>query len=547
MSATILERLQPQQMAVRVEDLDMRTSAAIRNSFAVSADRRPQNRPPEIKQNPHNLKTLYELDHSLRASPKLTLATQPQRSLLTLKLLQSLHDSISSKFQNSSIFPPDSNADLFRDVFAANVLRLFSATGVSLKAAGNMSFPRVQWKIDGLLDEVDRMKVNLEATEMELDREKTAASMFHQSLLTTKTELTSVQKAMNRDAFILILIDGDCMNFLDDLFQKLELGGEEAAERLRRYTTDYMKNEVPDSQLGLDIVVRVYTNMRGLGKTLVDNKILETTEDLGRFVCGFNKKFSLFDFVDAGNGKECSDAKLKKNFEMHINNAHCKHVIFGGSADNGYARLLSPHTGDNSTSKKITMLQGPPFASELAPIAKQLKQCSFPKVFRGTKIPARKVSFSTTPPRSMSPGVTSYASTAATARFEDASTPLSPKVIAQPAGKVAQNSKGQRVDRPIKVSQTTIQSIKGRRWCNSHHLLGYCGFENCSYEHNAQLTDAQKNALRTLTRQLPCSIGLDCDDPDCYFGHRCPGNPCTWGSACKFPLEMHHVDTKIVN
>ncbi|KAL8708998.1 MAG: hypothetical protein Q9220_006207 [cf. Caloplaca sp. 1 TL-2023] len=400
---------------------------------------------------------------------------------------------------------------------------------------------------EGLLDQVDKMKTNLEAVELEWDREKTAASMFHQSLTQTKIELSSVQKLMNRDAFVLVLIDGDCMNFLDDLFQKLEAGGEEAAERLRNYVADYMKAGIPDGQIGLEIVVRVYTNMRGLGKTLVDNKILETTDELSRFVCGFNKKFSLFDFVDAGNGKECSDAKLKKNFEMFIHNVHCKHIIFGGSADNGYARLLSPYTGDLSISKRITMLRGPPFASELVPIAKKLKECSFPQVFRGSKIPARKVSFSTTPPRSMSPAITSYASTVATPKNDEASTALSPKTAVQPEGKIAHNSKGQRVDRPIKVSQTTVQSIKGKRWCNNHYLLGYCGFDYCSYEHDVQLTEHQKNALRTLTRQLPCSVGLECDDPDCYFGHRCPGNPCTWGSSCRYPLEMHHVDIKIVN
>ena len=63
--------------------------------------------------------------------------------------------------------------------------------------------------------------------------------------------------------------------------------------------------------MDLEIVVHVYGNLRGLGKTLVDNGTLGQFEDLGRFICGFNKKFPLFEFVDAGNGKECSDAKLK--------------------------------------------------------------------------------------------------------------------------------------------------------------------------------------------------------------------------------------------
>ena len=74
-----------------------------------------------------------------------------------------------------------------------------------------------------------------------------------------------------------------------------------------------MKERLPNIQ-DLETVVYVYANIRGLGKALVEGKILDHQEDLGRFVCGFNKKYPLFDFVDAGNGKECSDAKLKRKW-----------------------------------------------------------------------------------------------------------------------------------------------------------------------------------------------------------------------------------------
>lgn len=99
--------------------------------------------------------------------------------------------------------------------------------------------------------------------------------------------------------------------FLDDLTTKFETGGEEAAQLLGSSITNYLKDELPDFPVDLDVVVRVYGNLRGLSRTLVDNGILDQHEDLGRFICGFNKKFALFDFIDAGNGKECSDAKLK--------------------------------------------------------------------------------------------------------------------------------------------------------------------------------------------------------------------------------------------
>ena len=193
------------------------------------------------------------------------------------------------------------------------------------------------------------------------------------------------------------------------------------------------------------------------------------------------------------------------------------------------------------------MLEGPPFARELAQIVGNFQQCSFPGVFRNTKILPRRVSFSTTPPQSMSPKLPSYATTVASAKAEVPDNVITPRRDPPAEGIVPVNSKNQRVDLPIKVSQTTVHSLRSKKWCNSHYLLGYCGYLNCTYEHKVVLNDAQKNALRIMARQAPCAMMLDCDDPNCLFGHRCPGNPCTWGTNCKFPSEMHNVDTKAVN
>ncbi|KAI4220568.1 MAG: hypothetical protein L6R36_007529 [Xanthoria steineri] len=398
--------------------------------------------------------------------------------------------------------------------------------------------------VQSLLDEVDELKGSLESMESERAREKTAAMMFYESLQKSKAGMMTLQRTMDRNAFVLVLIDGDCMNFLDVHMKRLEAGGEEAAELLRAAIGKYLKEEVADLQPDVEPVVWIFANMRGLGKTLVDAKILESSEDLGRFVCGFNKKFSSFDLIDAGNGKECSDAKLKKNFELFIQNVHCKHIIFGGSPDNGYARLLNSYTGD----ARISMLEGPPFATELVPIVDKLKRCSFPKVFRDTKIPPRQVSFSITPPRSKSPALTSYASTAATARVDSPAPVMSPKPEVPADSVTPRNSKGQRVDLPIKVTQTAVQFIKSQKWCKNHYLLGYCVYDDseCAYLHKPALSEARLNALRVFARQMPCGNGLECDDPDCYYGHRCRGDPCKF-YPCNFPPEMHNVDAKVVN
>lgn len=60
----------------------------------------------------------------------------------------------------------------------------------------------------------------------------------------------------------------------------------------------------------LEVIVRVYANVKGLAKTYREEKIVSesTFED---FIRGFNMGDAMFDYIDAGNGKECSDEKVK--------------------------------------------------------------------------------------------------------------------------------------------------------------------------------------------------------------------------------------------
>jgi hypothetical protein len=51
--------------------------------------------------------------------------------------------------------------------------------------------------------------------------------------------------------------------------------------------------------------------VQGLTKAYRDADILRENQDLGAFIQGFNMERTLCDFVDAGNGKECADAKLQ--------------------------------------------------------------------------------------------------------------------------------------------------------------------------------------------------------------------------------------------
>lgn len=188
------------------------------------------------------------------------------------------------------------------------------------------------------------------------------------------------------------------------------------------------------------------------------------------------------------------------------------------------------------------MLEGPPFAQELSALVGKFHEISFPEVFRDTKIPPRRVSFSATP-KSISPKPTW--ATAVSSKSVLLETPPAKEVAAKPDEGIPRNSRGQRVDRPLRVPLSLITDVKQRKLCNHHHLAGYCPYSDCKHEHAKKLSGRELDALRCVARLAPCRLGLDCDDEDCFAGHRCTFDHYR-GAECKFPAEMHDVDTKIV-
>jgi len=228
----------------------------------------------------------------------------------------------------------------------------------------------------------------------------------------------------------------------------------------------------------------------------------------------------------------------------------CKAVLFGGSADAGYARLLLPYSGDKSKSSRIILIEGPPFARELANLEDKFLAAHFPDLFRATKLMPRRVSFSTTPPSSPSPKAPSYAATVASPADTTAvringfyQPPTNMTIPARKDYPVLQNSKGQRLDAIINPPQSLVHAMRNKKLCNPYHVLGECSFVNCQFVHGARLSEKEIEARRLLLRQGPCTTGLECKDKNCWLGHQCPDGACTKsGKACRFPREMHNVD-----
>ncbi|KAH6856908.1 hypothetical protein B0I37DRAFT_368766 [Chaetomium sp. MPI-CAGE-AT-0009] len=335
------------------------------------------------------------------------------------------------------------------------------------------------------------------------------------------------------------------MPFEDELVRQGAEGGKRTASLLKQAVHEELRSSVPAAAHHLQVLVRVYANVEGLAKTYKGMEGLSETrfED---FVRGFNMVDPLCDYIDAGNGKECADVRVNAYFRFCLANIHCHQILFGGTSDNGYARLLGPYVEDDAVRRRVTLLEGPPFARELAEIKDKFRTARFDNVFRSQKLVNKRLRASTARPASP---LVDYASAAAFAPSTAAQWGSSPPRVLVPSV-VLRNRKDERVDSPLKYSHQDFLSLKGRKLCNGFHLLGKCHFQatygECQHNHKDKLSPQQKAALRAVARQSPCQSGLSCSDPDCLYGHRCTRDNCV-RSACRFPKGMHNVDTNIVN
>ncbi|CZS92071.1 uncharacterized protein RCO7_00693 [Rhynchosporium graminicola] len=256
--------------------------------------------------------------------------------------------------------------------------------------------------IERLILQVEEFQINLTEKKLHLEREQTTTKVYQSKHKEVRDELKKLEEDIRSNNFVSVLIDGDCMPFLDALVILAQQGGLEAVRCLRNKVCEYVSKELKLPS-NIAVRIRVYANIKGLASAYFFNKVLERQDDLSMFIRGFNMGHPMCDFVDAGDGKECADAKLKAWFDHDVADVQCRAVFLGGSADNGYARLLQPHVGDNLEKDRIVLIEGPPFATELAVLRDSFIVARFPDVFRTTKLPARRVSFTTTPPRTPVP------------------------------------------------------------------------------------------------------------------------------------------------
>ncbi|KAI9676764.1 MAG: hypothetical protein M1829_002859 [Trizodia sp. TS-e1964] len=404
--------------------------------------------------------------------------------------------------------------------------------------------------IEQLLSRLETLSSQYSQEIMDHDREKQFNRDFQLREFQLKEEFRKNKSFMERNPFLLVLIDGDGMIFQDSLLQKAEQGGKDAAGLLYTAVHNYIQGALLDPPPDVKIVARVYANVKGLAEACFKAGIVDKPSKVEDFARGFTRSKHLFDFVDVGTGKDRADDKLSEVFKVHLYDCHCRQILFGCSHDNGYARLLEDFISDSAAADRISLLEGVPFERELDTLRAYFKTTKFPGLFRESKVKtfmdpplARTISSSTT----NSTYALSWSSAAALPAPYQASPPA--PVPIQPTlspNEVPRNRKGQRVDPEVKYDKNDVKRMKALKLCNVHFLRGDCYYEDCTHEHSYQIKPAELATLQYIGRMAPCRMGVACDDPKCIYGHRCPGNPCIFGSSCRFPEELHRIDETIV-
>ncbi|KAF2794240.1 hypothetical protein K505DRAFT_275551, partial [Melanomma pulvis-pyrius CBS 109.77] len=186
--------------------------------------------------------------------------------------------------------------------------------------------------------------------------------------------------------YVAVLVDGDCMPFVNELVAAGEPGGHQASRLLKTSVREYLRTKHPEVPDNVEITIGVYANFGGLAYAYCDAQVIGDPTELENFANGFNNEDALCEFVNADGGKKYADELLKAAFQMNFDNVQCHHIVFGGSADDRYAPLLGPYID----SDKISLLQGPPFAKELAELATRYPIMECGAVLRKTGLATRK-------------------------------------------------------------------------------------------------------------------------------------------------------------
>ncbi|KAH8434157.1 uncharacterized protein LDX57_011795 [Aspergillus melleus] len=445
--------------------------------------------------------------------------------------------------------------------------------------------------IKSLLERTREYEYQSENLQIELEHERESRTRYQLELRKLREEKKALDYTINKEPYVVVLVDGDGAIFHDDLLRDPQKGAPEAALRLRQAVRSHLK----DTPLGTEqvpVIVRIFVNLTGLAKSLCTAKVIEQEAHMRLFAELFTNSRAEFDFVNVGHGKENADSKMRKMLTHYYNNFQCKKIFFAGCHDNGYLHELREHEGDFEAKERIILLETTPAQPSFKSL--DFTMTRFDSVFRTEPLRAE-------PGRNLSPTVLKPVTALASPPVEqpptvsapvpNKSSPVTARPLLSPdqesiassgnggysiqypastsstyasAGGanghqnvsiapaktkppkvIDYNFDGLRIDPPSKYPSNPsdqasyrekVERIKPKAFCNGLYLVGRCERKpNCPMEHSVKLTPGEVAVHRYKARTTMCSHGPECDNYNCYLSHHCPhGLSCSRGGDCKF-------------
>lgn len=411
--------------------------------------------------------------------------------------------------------------------------------------------------------------------------------------------------AQDREPFVVVLLDGEGIIFRDDFLQLGEQGGRNAAKQLWTTLEAYVAETFPGVS-SPKIMTKIYLNVKGFGEMCARNGITSEPTTINDFIRGFNESLSFFEIVDIGAGKNKAHDKIRgwcgvlasvgdiswlilllrflESLKLYLYNCHCHQIFLGCPSTTDYSRFLQDILTDGDLTGRISLVEGLPFEKEMEAVKESYRVTSFPDIFRtvkmiapwnapwrGTLATASRSVLTPSPTQQFQQTSAPLSRTSTNTNLSGAGAPLSASTATQdpidfqpvarskassstPPRTVERNKYGQRVDRfDFKaINRDELNRLKKLKLCNYYFLLGECpNEENCYHDHDRKLTRQELHTLSAIARMTPCRFGLDCSDPDCIYGHRCPQSEpgkktCFRGESCRFETLAHGIDTNIV-
>lgn len=102
------------------------------------------------------------------------------------------------------------------------------------------------------------------------------------------------------------------IKFKDHLIKAGAEGGVTAANLLSDYVKDYLQSNLAGNADQCRIMVRIYSNLLGLSKSLARVGLAgHEARSISSFTSSFTRSEDLFDYIDAGDKKEGADHKIR--------------------------------------------------------------------------------------------------------------------------------------------------------------------------------------------------------------------------------------------